>query len=72
MNIIFKDGVLNVSDKKEAIMLCFLPSCDGSEIYNSVEKSLPKINGLKRKAKRMEFTFDLIKEMRKNGIKIIV
>ena len=71
-SISFKNGTLTVKDKKTAIVMAFSQSNAESDIYNKVEKSLPIKNGLKRKYKRVEFAFDLIDELNKNGITLSI
>ena len=69
-DIKFENGTLKVTDKKTAMFLAFSQSNSESEKYNAVEKSLPKIKGLKRPIKRAEFAFDLVGEMNKNGLSV--
>lgn len=70
--VIFKNGSLAVTDKKLAIFLSFSQSNSESEVYNKVEKSLPKIKGLKRPMKRAEFAFDLVGQMEGNGLTLSI
>lgn len=65
----FKNGILEVEDNV-AISMSFMSANKDSKIYQAVEKCLPKINGLKRKDKRMGFTYDFIKELQKQKINI--
>jgi len=72
MDLKFTSGLLKVEDKKVAVMLAFSESNVGHKIYHAVRKSLPFIKGLKKGVNRSEFAFDLIQEMRNNGIKLSV
>lgn len=69
----FQNGMLTVDAKKDknlAIFLTFNGLNANSQVYIAVEKSLPNVKGLKRKMKRAEFTIDLLKQMKENGLSI--
>ncbi len=72
-DIKFNNGMLKidpVKDKELAVFLTFNGFNKGGAVYIAVEKSLPKIKGLKRKMKRAEFTIELVNAMKKNGVSI--
>jgi hypothetical protein len=64
------DGRLTLTDKETAIFMAFSPLNANWAKYDLVLKSIPKIKGIKRSDKRLEFAYDLIEEMSKNGLDI--
>lgn len=66
----FKTGVYTTSNEDEIIFLSFHPSNPESEKLSLLEKSLPRIDGLKRRKNRLIYTLKLKNEMDKNGLVI--
>lgn len=67
----FNSNILKIVSKRDAIFMCFHPMNKDAYKYIELERSLPRIDGLKRKSNRMKFVYDIIQQMDKNGISLV-
>ena len=68
----FSEGKLISDDNPINMFLYFSPLHAEGSVHMAVEKSLPRVKGLKRLVKRYEFTVSLVDEMKKNGLVLSV
>lgn len=73
--VIFNSGVITLNpkdeeNKKSVVFLAFHPANQDHKKYDALEKSLPVIDGLKRRSHRAEFAFDIIQNLNELGYDI--
>lgn len=74
--VIFNNGVLKLDptldhEKKQAVFLAFHPANENHHKYDALEKSLPVIEGLKRRSHRANFAFTIMETLESHGFEIV-
>lgn len=65
------DGLVRAPKNSDLFRyLTFSQFCGGNEDYVAILNSLPRIKGLRRQDKRMDFAIDLVDSLKKNGFRI--